>query len=549
MTHTPFLLAVVVLLALTVACSEPNLPTATPEPTFTPHPTPTPSVAEIFTNVGPGVVRILTRRSEGSGIIVRSDGMILTANHLVEGIRGHQVLATVDVVTSYGKRLKGYVVCQNPVTDLAIVHVKEGALPVVPLGDSAALVPGADVIKMGYALNLPGTVSIATGIVSAIRRDGDSGATLIQTDAPLSPGDSGGPLLDKSGRVIGVNSMKWVGRGIEGVGFALGINEAKRTLLHDLDKGVNCVMPPLGVPVTSAPGHQEFPDISGNIVVWTDNRRNIRGYNLATKQEFQVSSAAAQGLKYIPRVSGNIVVWGDTRNGNGDIYGYDVQAQREFPISTNPSNQWSPDVNGGIVVWQDDRNGNWDIYGYDLDTQTEFQITTDKADQQQPRISGDIVIWQDRRNDQYTGSLCPGPRCDRNPDAIVLYGYDLKRMTEFPWPFRAWVIDGDLVAGTQDTPMGDRITVFNIRSQKQVARWLVPRDAIDLAISGDIVVWADNREDTFDSVYGYDLRSRTVFLVAKGVNVGIPAIYGDFVVWHAIGDSNDLDIYGKRISR
>jgi beta propeller repeat protein len=342
--------------------------------------------------------------------------------------------------------------------------------------------------------------------------------------------------------------MKWVGPGVEGVGFALGINEAKRTLLRDLNEGLKCVMPPLGVPISTGSGLQEFPDISGNIVVWTDSRRNIRGYNIATKREFQVSSASAKSVKYIPSVSGNIVVWGDTRNGNGDIFAYDLRTGAEFPVTVDPHNQWSPKVSGNIVVWEDDRNGNLDIYGYDLNTQTEFQITTDKADQGQPRISGNLVIWEDRRNDHHTPSLCPGPRCDRNPDAIFLYGYDLRSMTEFPLPFRAWVIDGDLVAGTQDTPLGGRISVFNIRSQEQVASWLVPRQARGLAISGNIVVWQDNRDDTFHSIYGYNLRAHTEFLVAKGVSAKNPAIYGDFVVWEANRNSYDFAIYAERIS-
>ena len=96
--------------------------------------------------------------------------------------------------------------------------------------------------------------------------------------------------------------------------------------------------------------------------------------------------------------------------------------------------------------------------------------------------------------------------------------------------------------------MGDRISVFNILSQEQVASWQVPRDAIGLAISGDIVVWEDNREGGSDSVYGYDLRTQTEFLVAMGVTVGNPAVYSDLVVWQDHRDSDDFDIYGERIS-
>lgn len=215
-------------------------------------------------------------------------------------------------------------------------------------------------------------------------------------------------------------------------------------------------------------------------MVWTQDRRDIFTYNLENNEKSQVSTPRTGGIKYIPKISNDIIVWGDTRNtnntrdGNSDIYAYNLSTGEEFQVTSNPYGQWAPDVSGNVIVWQDDRNGNLDIYGYNLDTKTEFQITTDEADQQQPRVSGDIVIWEDRRNDNYTPSLCPGPRCDRDPDAIRFYAYDLTTFTEFPLPFNSEAIGGELVVGRQNTPMGDRISVFNIRSQEKVASWIVP---------------------------------------------------------------------------
>ena len=303
--------------------------------------------------------------------------------------------------------------------------------------------------------------------------------------------------------------------------------------------------------------------------MWTDTRNgnnDIFGYDLKTEREFPIATGSAH--EQHASVSGSIVVWDTCQDSACDIYGYDLTTGArfntasgvqqlpqisgpQFKVSTARGVRQFPQISGKVVVWQDNRNGNWDIYGYNFSTQTEFQITTDEADQMGPRISGDIVIWSDRRNDHYTPSLCPGPRCDRDPDAIRFYGYDLSSMTEFPLPFPVWVIDGDLAAGTaagtKDTPMGDRITAINIRSLQQVASWLVPRDATGIAISGNIIVWADNREGGSDSVYGYDLRTQTEFLVAMGGNVRNPAVYGDFVVWQDHREGDDFDIYGERI--
>ena len=100
-----------------------------------------------------------------------------------------------------------------------------------------------------------------------------------------------------------------------------------------------------------------------------------------------------------PDISGNIVVWTDDRSGNEDIYGYDLSTQTEFSICTDPNDQSHPAVSGNIVVWRDNRNGNYDIYGYDISTQTEFEIFTHHTPQYYPDISGNIVVWSDNRND------------------------------------------------------------------------------------------------------------------------------------------------------
>ncbi|MHC4501506.1 MAG: hypothetical protein ACYS21_20650, partial [Planctomycetota bacterium] len=173
------------------------------------------------------------------------------------------------------------------------------------------------------------------------------------------------------------------------------------------------------------PNHQDFPAVCGNIVVWQQSEDysgdywDMYGYNLVDQNSFVVSMAADTQERYSD-ISGNIVVWQDDRSGVKDIYGYDLFDQNDFPICIDSNNQYDPAVSGCIVVWRDTREGNPDIYGRDLVTQTEFPICTDPCEQYYPAISGNIVVWEDLRNDD--GSLT-------NPD---IYGYDLLTQTEFP---------------------------------------------------------------------------------------------------------------------
>ena len=116
--------------------------------------------------------------------------------------------------------------------------------------------------------------------------------------------------------------------------------------------------------------------IDGNIVVWADGdegkTHRIRGINLNTRQVFLVSSGSVEAYSRLA-ISGRWVVWEDGRNPgkrNGDIYGCDLVTRQEFPICVEPHNQEQPDVSGNLVVWMDERNGNRDIYGYNLETRT-----------------------------------------------------------------------------------------------------------------------------------------------------------------------------------
>ena len=121
-------------------------------------------------------------------------------------------------------------------------------------------------------------------------------------------------------------------------------------------------------------------------------------FSLCIENSEDIPVIVNASTQWDPAIYKDIVVWQDDRNGNWDIYGFDLSAKEEFQITTDESDQRYPAIYSSIVVWQDDRNGNWDIYGFDLSIREEFQITTDGSDQWRPAIYGDIIVWRDDRN-------------------------------------------------------------------------------------------------------------------------------------------------------
>jgi S1-C subfamily serine protease len=165
----------------------------------------------------------------GSGVIYRSDGHIVTNNHVVANA------SRVDVVLSDGTRLPADVVGADPLNDLAVVKVDRNGLPAIQIGDSAELRVGELAVAIGSPFGLEG--SVTAGVVSALGRTipvrGPEGSAplsnVIQTDAPINPGNSGGALVGADARLIGINSAIITSGGTPanaGVGFAIPVNTA-----------------------------------------------------------------------------------------------------------------------------------------------------------------------------------------------------------------------------------------------------------------------------------------------------------------------------------
>jgi S1-C subfamily serine protease len=194
------------------------------------------AVTNVVTKVGPAVVNIRVKRktsarhrtvpheAEGSasGVVITPDGYIVTNSHVVEGAR------TVEVGLADGTNYAARLVGQDPATDLAVLVVPASGLPIAHLGDSDKLRAGQLVIAIGNPLGFQSTVT--TGVISALGRSlrSQSGRLIenvIQTDAALNPGNSGGPLVDSRGVVVGINTA--IIRFAQGICFAIPVNTVR----------------------------------------------------------------------------------------------------------------------------------------------------------------------------------------------------------------------------------------------------------------------------------------------------------------------------------
>jgi 2-alkenal reductase len=203
----------------------------------------------IYEQASPGVVAIRTSMAQGSGWVYDADGHIVTNNHVVEGA------TRVEVDFPSGYKAYGDVIGVDAYSDLAVIQVDAPASELfpLPLGDSASLRIGQSVIAIGNPFGLSGTLT--TGVISGLGRSLPSGTVapgggyfsngdIIQTDAALNPGNSGGPLLNLDGEVIGVNSAIRTtaytdsGEPINsGIGFAISINTVKRIVPSLIQNG------------------------------------------------------------------------------------------------------------------------------------------------------------------------------------------------------------------------------------------------------------------------------------------------------------------------
>jgi serine protease Do len=227
----------------------------------------------------------------GSGFIVRADGYVLTNNHVIEGAK------EIVVTLADGRKFQGETMGRDPRNDLAIVKIDAKGLPAVQLGDSDKIRPGDFAIAIGNPYGLQHTVT--AGIISGLARSLDGDPTepgiYIQTDAAINRGNSGGPLIDIDGRVVGINTA--IIPQAQGLGFAIPVNVAK-SVMDDLISGKKIVYPWIGV---------QLQDVTPELAEYFGVREK---YGAIVAYVYQNSPAEKAGLQ-----EGDIIL----RLGNVDI--------------------------------------------------------------------------------------------------------------------------------------------------------------------------------------------------------------------------------------
>lgn len=219
------------------------------------------SIPEIVKKVTPSVAAIQTevisydiffqpvpRQGAGTGIIIDSQGYIVTNSHVIEGAK------KIKVTLTDGRQFNAIQWRGDPYTDLAIVQIDAKGLPKAELGRSEDLVVGEGVVAIGNALALEGGPTVTAGIVSYLGRSirEPNGAVLydlIQTDAAINPGNSGGPLLNMAGQVVGINTA--IAAEAQNIGFAISISPAL-PIIEQLIRHGRAIRPWLGVTFLSA---------------------------------------------------------------------------------------------------------------------------------------------------------------------------------------------------------------------------------------------------------------------------------------------------------
>jgi beta propeller repeat protein len=305
------------------------------------------------------------------------------------------------------------------------------------------------------------------------------------------------------------------------------------------------------ITINTSGSAQAIPAISGDWIVWADTRNgnsDIYAYNLLSGNELRLTPSNADANN--PAISGNLVVWQDHRSGNYDIYLYDLGSGPEQQITSDTADQVNPTVDGNLITWQDNRDTTWDIYSYNIITHAESLLTPDTTDTDQiyPAVSGNLVVWQDYRffNDMWGSNFYDIFMNDTVSGAL----YNLSPGTDDTDQLRP-AISGSRVVWQDDPAIGLSDIHMNDTStgDQSIVNDNIPGSwKILPAISGNRVVWLDNRDrgGGFFDIYLKDLTSGSDTKItpdAAQVVTGRGArISGSRVVW-ADSRNGDDDIF------
>jgi len=349
-----------------------NTATATPSPTATntaappptpraPTPTSTPTLVEVVERVTPGVVQIITPDGgTGSGFIISSNGRVVTNEHVVGSYR--RVTMRIHGADSRDGRVLGV----DAIADLAIVDIDGGGgFTVLDMGDSDDISIGEEVVAVGCPISdmLGESPTITRGVASSVRKSG--GVEYIQTDAAVNPGNSGGPLFNGAGEVIGVNTfvirdIGWEGGDMQGINLAVSINEVKKRL-SSLSAGESVGVTPTPAP-TAAPAPQPRVN-SGRFYLESAELRhdddesieaitaftNVRNFDIDANFHVPYSSSVGDwsvGFSFRRESNGNasfVVITND-----GRYFHYERNGGESAIVDEALVTDWGADWNAGI---------------------------------------------------------------------------------------------------------------------------------------------------------------------------------------------------------
>jgi len=277
-----------------------------------------------------------------------------------------------------------------------------------------------------------------------------------------------------------------------------------------------------------------------------------------TENEIRITTSE---LASHPDIYGNRIVWHDWRNGNYDIYMYDLSTSRETRITANESNQTYPAIYGDRIVWQDDLNGQYDIFMYNISTSKETQIST-SGRAQKPKIYGDKIVWMDYQNrtlNIYMHDLSTSKESriisDGRPEYMNMYGnvivwhdsryispdiymYDISTSKEtqitsngeatFPNVYGNRIVwqEWQNEAGNLTT----NIWMYDLSTSKKTQITTYKSGQYTPAIYGNKIVWKDYRNENIN-IYMYDLSTQKETQITTSGGAQDPDIYGDRIVY------------------
>ncbi len=259
-------------------------------------------ISKIINKVSPSVVGIIGKLKEssydyseytdnlifGTGVIYRSDGYIITNAHVVKDME------SIVVVLSNSKAYKARLKAIDDSLDLAVIKVDKGGLTPALFGDMTSVAVGQEVVAIGTPLSFNLRNSATKGIISGMNRSTDGEYRFIQSDAAINGGNSGGPLVNMKGEVIGINSVKLIGFGVEGLNFSIPVDTVRYAISH-FEKFGKIKRPYMGIVFSeSITSQYGLPSTTGGLLI-----RDIIERSPAEQYDIQVDDklVSVNGVK------------------------------------------------------------------------------------------------------------------------------------------------------------------------------------------------------------------------------------------------------------